>query len=495
MIDHEAAIELLLSGYVMDSRTIRMGVSQVQPGEVLHWRGGEVGPDRHYRFLRAEASAEGPDSLTETLDATMDKVFDRLARQFAGQRIIVPLSGGLDSRLVVAMLKRHGHRDLVALTYGGPGSAEADTSRAVADALSIPWMFIPYADGEWDPVMATPEMRAFWEYAGQGASLPHLQDYLALQQLRRLDPGLEAVFFPGVVGDMIAGVWTPSSILFREYSSRQPGKVHATEGPVDVRAVCDWLLASKYDLWPARKDEFGAIERRMGSFFADVTFTDVHNSATAFDLFEFENRQARYLANSVRAYETHGFGWWLPLCDDTLMDFFLTVPTDLRKLKRLYATWMRRRVFAGPITPLAEIPPIGDGHHAWYGEPRPSRRRVLWGQARALAQAYRTAEPRVVRDMRLGWAVREFRPTDLRFEEWFVADAAAARTTKLRALMSSSEGPLAGLPPKLTDRFRSRQDYPLCFISPLALLTAAYLAEAVRSAASDASRTRRHSKL
>ena len=202
------------------------------------------------------------------------------------------------------------------------------------------------------------------------------------------------------------------------------------------------------------------------------------------------------MRTAVRSLEFHGFSWWLPLCDGDLMDFFLAVPTELRNAKGLYARGgCARHVFTGPMARLAEIPPIGDGRMAWYGEPRPSRRRVLWGQARALAQAYRTAEPRVVRDMRLGWAVREFRPTDLRFEEWFVADAAAARTTKLRALMSSSEGPLAGLPPKLTDRFRSRQDYPLCFISPLALLTAAYLAEAVRSAASDASRTRRHSKL
>lgn len=481
-IDLEAAVEMLLSGYVMGSRTIRRAVSQVQPGEVLHWRGGEVTVDRHFRFLRTEVSAEDPDSLMDALDETMDAAFARLARQFAGQRIIVPLSGGLDSRLVAAMLRRHGHRDLVALTYGRAGSAEVDTSRAVADALDIPWVFVPYADGEWGPVMATAQMREFWEYAGQGATLPHLQDFLALRHLRGLDPGQEAVVFSGVIGDMIAGVWTPSPILFREYSSRQPRKVRATEGRVDVPAVCDWLLTTKYDLWPARKDEVGTIERRMRSFFAGVMFTDMHNSATAFDLFEFENRQARYLANSVRAYESHGFDWWLPLCDDAVMDFFLTVPTELRRLKSLYATWMRRRVFAGQIAALAEIPPVGDGRHAWYGEPQRSRRQVLLERIRAFGQSNRTAEPRVVRDIRLGWAAREFRPTDLRFEEWFAADGATARTRRLRALTDRDDGPLAGLPTELSDRFHSRRDYPLCFVAPLALLSAAYLADVFRSA-------------
>lgn len=484
-IDHEAAVELLLSGYVMDSRTLRTGISQVQPGEVLRWSGDEVSLLRHYRFLPAQTSSEGRKSLTETLDATMDAVFARLARQFAGRRIIVPLSGGLDSRLVVAMLKRHGHRDLLALTYGGPGSPEVETSRAVAEALDIPWEFIPYEDGAWHPLMSGPEMREFWDYAGQGAALPHLQDYLALDRLRRLDPDLEAVLFPGVVGDMIAGAWTPSSILFRHYSTRRPRQVEAADGPVDLSTVCDWLVSSKYDLWPARKDEVDAIERRMRSFFAAVTFADAHDSAAAFDLFEFENRQARYLANSVRAYETHGFGWWLPLCDNTLMDFFLTVPTDLRDLKRLYAAWMRSHVFVDRMAPLAEIPPIGDGRRTWYGEPRPGRRALAAERARALARVARSAEPRRVRDARFRWALKEYRATDLRFEEWFAADGAEARSTKLQTLMSSGGGPLAGLPRGLADRFKSREDYPLCFISPLGLLAAAYLADMYRSTGRD----------
>jgi asparagine synthase (glutamine-hydrolysing) len=480
-IDHEAAVELLLSGCVMGSRTIRRGVFLVQPGEVVHWKGGEVGADRHYRFLPTELSAAGSASLTETLDATMDAVFARLARQFAGQRIIVPLSGGLDSRLIVAMLKRHGHRDLLALTYGRPGSPDVETSRAVADALGIAWTFIPYVNGEWHRVMDTPAMRAFWEYAGQGAALPHLQDYLALQQLRRLDPGLEAVFFAGVVGDMIAGAWTPSSRLFRVASTRRPRQVEAADGPVDLAIVCDWLVSSKYDLWPARKDEVEAIERRIRSFFADVTFTEADSSASAFDLFEFENRQARYLANSVRAYESHGFGWWLPLCDDALMDFFLTVPTDLRTLKRLYAEWMRSRVFVDRMARLAEIPPIGDGRPMWYGEERPGRRTLLLERARAVARVARSAEPRMVRDVRFRWALKEYRSSDLRFDEWFAVDAAGARSTKLRTLMRASDGPLAGLPRELADRFGSREDYPLCFVAPLALLGAAYLAAAFRA--------------
>lgn len=483
-LDGEAIVEFLLSGYVMDSRTLHEGVSQVQPGEVLYWSAGAVSLHRYYRFLRTEVSSEGPQSLAETLHATMDEVFDRLVRQFAGRRIIVPLSGGLDSRLVVAMLKRHGHRDLVAMNYGRRGSREAEVSRGVADALEIPWEFIPYEDGDWQPLVATPAMREFWHYAGQAAALPHLQDYLALHRLRERDPNLEAVFFPGYVGDMIAGAWTPGPGLFRNYSTRQPRHV-SIDRPVDVPAVCNWLLVSKYDLWPARRDEIGRIERRMRSFFEAVTFTAAHNSAAAFDLFEFENRQARYLANAVRSVEFHGFAWWLPLCDSRLMDFFLTVPTELRNTKRLYAWWMRSHIFVGRFSRLADIPPIGDGYVAWYGEAPPNRRTALRQWAQALYPLIKGVEPRRLRDIRFRRALRSYRPPDLRFEEWFATDDAQARSVKLRAVLDSSDSPLSGLPRGVTARIRAREDYPLCFISPLALLAAAYLAEVSRSSGSD----------
>lgn len=435
-LDGEAMVEFLLSGYVMDSRTLREGMSQVQPGEVLYWSAGVVSLHRYYRFLRTEVSSEGSGSLTETLHTTMDEVFDRLVRQFAGRRIIVPLSGGLDSRLVVTMLKRHGHRDLVALNYGRRGSRETEISRGVADALEVPWEFIPYEDGDWQPLMATSAMREFWYHAGQAAALPHLQDYLALHRLRERDPGLEAVVFPGYVGDMIAGAWTPTPAMFRNYSSRQPRHVAAMDGPVDVPAVCRWLLSSKYDLWPARREEIGAIERRMRSYFGAVAFTEAHNPATAFDLFEFENRQARYLANAVRSLEFHGFAWWLPLCDHRLMDFFLTVPTELRKTKRLYAWWMRSHVFVGRFSRLAAIPPIGDGYVAWYGEAEASRQTLLrqWAQA-ALYPLIKSVEPRRLRDIRFRRALRSYRPPDLRFQEWFATNDDQARSVKLGTLL------------------------------------------------------------
>jgi asparagine synthase (glutamine-hydrolysing) len=57
---------------------------------------------------------------------------------------VVPLSGGLDSRIIVAMLKRLGVEDVICFTYGKKGNREAEISRQVAEALGYRWYFVEY---------------------------------------------------------------------------------------------------------------------------------------------------------------------------------------------------------------------------------------------------------------------------------------------------------------------------------------------------------------
>jgi hypothetical protein len=143
---------------------------------------------------------------------------------------------------------------------------------------------------------------------------------------------------------------------------------------------------------------------------------------------------------------------------------------------------MRSHIFVKQMARLADIPPIGDGRYAWYGEQAGNgRRSALLQRARVLSSILRATEPRVARRHRLRRKVQRVGPSDLRFHEWFAADDAQARATTLGDLMSSGDGLLNGLPRNLSIRFRGHEDYPLRFIEPLALLAAAYLAEVCRN--------------
>jgi hypothetical protein len=69
-------------------------------------------------------------------------------------------------------------------------------------------------------------------------------------------------------------------------------------------------------------------------------------AARAADLFEqwdLQERQAKFICNSVRVYEHFGYEYRLPLFDHELMAFWSRVPLTLRKNRRLYMRFARER--------------------------------------------------------------------------------------------------------------------------------------------------------
>ena len=75
-----------------------------------------------------------------------------------------------------------------------------------------------------------------------------------------------------------------------------------------------------------------------------------------YEFWEFEHRQARFIVNSVRGFEFFRQQWAIPLWDYELIDFFLSVPVELRLGKRLYVNTMCRRLYKDALRVLRDIP-------------------------------------------------------------------------------------------------------------------------------------------
>nr|MDA8216117.1 hypothetical protein [Dehalococcoidales bacterium] len=153
---------------------------------------------------------------------------------------------------------------------------------------------------------------------------------------------------------------------------------------------------------------------------------------------------------------------------------------ELRNMKRLYALWMRDRVFVGPFADLANIPPVGEGRWVWYNEPRkhlPGR--GSWNVvARHAAKAvYRRSMPRRVRIARTKQNELRYATPPLRFNEWFATTDAESRHLTVSDLMAPPGGILSASAPAIAERLALMADQRLCLAPPLGLLAAAYLAD------------------
>jgi asparagine synthase (glutamine-hydrolysing) len=143
-MDTIAREEFQLAGCVTGADTLFPHVKQLQAGEYLVATAGEGGvirveTQRYYRFLHTE-----PESYDDTaLGAELDRVAVASVRPLmdyaGGRQIVVPLSGGYDSRLIVTLLKRLGYDNILAFIYGVPGNKEPAYSQRVAEALGLRW--------------------------------------------------------------------------------------------------------------------------------------------------------------------------------------------------------------------------------------------------------------------------------------------------------------------------------------------------------------------
>ena len=346
-VDGEARKEFLWLRSVTGRDTLFRSVKQVQAGEVVFLerdgRGDISSTQEDYYIYRHEPSFEGDeDELAETMDRALESSFRRLTEYAAGRPIVVPLSGGYDSRLTVTMLKRLGYPDVRTFTYGSPGNKESKWSRFVAEALDLPWHFVPYGPGDWHRWYRSPEMKGYMEYASGASWLPIIQDLPALLDLTRRSVFPEgSVFAPGhtVVVDRI------TDNLDEFWEKR------GIRGEV---AFCS-LIRDLY--FAVRKDVPLEISARgirpLVERYAPKTKEDWVCLA---DTWVWRECQAKNLIAWNQLYTFLGHTWWLPLWDSEYASTYAAAPLSLVADRTFYVSYVRRRFAQAAGLPLGRTP-------------------------------------------------------------------------------------------------------------------------------------------
>lgn len=326
--------EFLVTGYVTGPDTLFDGISQLQAGEYLVYdkRDSSLITHFYHRFWHGNYFSDSEKELLDRLDNVFVHVFQRLITSTKGLKIVVPLSGGLDSRIIVAMLKRLGVEDVICFSYGRKGNYEAKISKQVAEALGYRWYFVEYTNEKWYACARTDDMNAFYSYAGNLVSIPNIQDFLAIKELKEIGKIPEnAVFVPGHTGDMISGGHIPL-----DYDQPQP---------YTFEKFLEDTLKKHYSLWKWDEAELGPFFKdKIQKSVGNISVDDNESCANAIELFDFNERQAKYIVNAVRVYEFFGFQWRIPLWDSELIDFFLKIPFALRFKQVLYREYVAKKI-------------------------------------------------------------------------------------------------------------------------------------------------------
>ena len=340
--DQDSIKEFLACGYVSGSDTLLSGLRQLQAGEsLLVQKDARLNLNNYFVYygnLRQNISDE---ALIGEFDAILEKAFRRLVEFAKGRQMVIPLSGGLDSRLVASRLKKLGCTNVFCYAYGKPYSADVAKSRLIAERLGFPWEHVPYSAAIWHEVYRSPEWRKYYRFAHNFVSVPHMDEWPALMELKRRKlVSEESVFVPGHTGDFISG----GHLCYFDN----------TPGELSQKKLEDSVIRKHYGLWPLPGNgelrEF--FRARIRTCLASCPQEAPEELAQGYEFWEWRERQAKYIINAVRSYEYHGFHWHLPLWDSEIVDFWRGIPPDSKRNKRLYKKFLTATDREGVFTEL-----------------------------------------------------------------------------------------------------------------------------------------------
>lgn len=333
-MDPIARREYQLAGYVTGAETLFSKVKQLQAGEFLvateNINGLHLEIDRYYRFLHVEPDQVGELELISRLDEVAVASIKRLIDYANGRQIVVPLSGGYDSRLIVTLLKRLNYKNIVTFTYGVRGNKESDFSKRIADSLGLSWHFVEYTKSLCYEAWNTSQRWEYQKWACGWSSVAHTQDWIAVQKLKQSNVvEVDAIFVPGHTGDFISGGHIPSVTFEKSIFSN-----------VDV---CDAVLKKHYSLAPMNLFTSSRLEwsKRILQRTEIMEVVKPWQFSSACEKWEWQERQSKYIVNSVRVYEYFGYDWWIPLWDKELIAFWSRVAIDYRRDRRLYVQYVK----------------------------------------------------------------------------------------------------------------------------------------------------------
>lgn len=311
--DLSAQAQFAALGQTLGPRTPYEGIRSVEGGQLLDIDAGGVSAQWYFRWddvAPVEASAE---TFGERLYATLnDAVRLRLGTQ---RRVAAHVSGGLDSRCVVALLRDRGV-EVHSINFAPKDSADLVLGRLAAERLGT--RHFEYPHGSTD----------FWErmMAAHQAWLDGLPPAERPPQAARI--------WTGFAGETVLA---PTNLTAEILQAMRAGRVDA--------AVAGYLrrtggeLSARLFVRSQRKAIAGALRETVR---AEIARRDGADPARRMHVYQLLNEPRGNLARHHEDIDLRRIEFTVPFCDAELVSLALSWQLDPLLQHRFYYDWLER---------------------------------------------------------------------------------------------------------------------------------------------------------
>ncbi|MCU4384210.1 asparagine synthase-related protein [Acinetobacter radioresistens] len=307
-----------LCGYTIGKDTLYENIKQLRAGSYIKVSNSEWQEVTYFKFTAGNQEEKfRKENFFSELDKSLTTSFENMLKLYSGRQLIVPLSGGYDSRLIISMLKNLNYENVVCFTYGKKNNLESKYSENIAKSLGYQWIFIEYTDEKWKKAWKSKIAKDYVDYSSNDSSLPHIQDWLAVKEMkeRKLIKD-NAVFVPG-------------HCCVTSYINED---ILSFEGDYEKKFI-DNTISLHFNNAPLGETRNIDDRSKLTQLIKDRAVKDYYlknNLVGNIIEYNWRERQSKYIANSLRVYDFFGYNWWIPLWDKSFVENWVFIPNDLR---------------------------------------------------------------------------------------------------------------------------------------------------------------------
>ena len=329
-IDSDRCIEFSMSGFTIGNGTLYSKLYQLRAGEYIFVTDKSSKIDRYYIYSPWKSNFNKDEEYyAKKLSEVNTRLFSKLSKELNGRTVIVPLSAGLDSRLIVSGLVEAGYLNIKCYSYGLKGNFESKAAYEISSKLNIPWRMVETNHSYLRSIHSSKDMKKYFNEFDTYASVPTTQDFWAIHALKE-DGWIpkDSVIINGNSGDFISGGHIPLSLANNK-----------TENAKELNQLFELFIEKHYGLWSdlKNKNNINIIKKQLKNTWKLSSNNDPNIPLwSIYECLEWQSRQTNFILTIQRIYEFFGYSWRLPLWDKDYLDFWETVPQEYKYNQSLY---------------------------------------------------------------------------------------------------------------------------------------------------------------
>ena len=331
LVDDYQLIAFRMSGYTIDDGTLWKNVKNLNPGNFIFVESKtNYSVEEYFSYKPWKSNVKSYAELKKQLKHEVNTIIKNTIIKANGRTIVIPLSAGLDSRLIASGLKYLNYRNVKCFSYGLKNNFESKASRIIANKLGYSWKFIEINQQKAKNFYSTPDYKKFMQNSLDGCATSTIQGLYAINTILK-DNYLhnEDVIVNGNSGDFISGGHAPKELITKSKNIT-----------LLFEEVFEYHFVKHYALWQnlLNKENKKVIKKQLfNQIKKNIEDTDIYFMAHGIaEFLEYQNRQTKYVINSQRIYEFYNLKWQLPLWDKSFIKFWSDVPLKYKIKQKLY---------------------------------------------------------------------------------------------------------------------------------------------------------------